>query len=33
VATHDEAIAAMADRAVKIEDGRLFTGSMVSAGK
>jgi putative ABC transport system ATP-binding protein len=33
VATHDDAVAAMADRTVRIEDGRLVAASVASAGE
>jgi putative ABC transport system ATP-binding protein len=33
VATHDEAVAAMADRTVQIEDGRLIAASVAGAGE
>jgi putative ABC transport system ATP-binding protein len=33
VATHDDAVAAMADRTVRIEDGRLIAASVAGAGE
>jgi putative ABC transport system ATP-binding protein len=33
VATHDDAVAAMADRTIRIEDGRLIAASVAGAGE
>jgi ABC-type lipoprotein export system ATPase subunit len=33
VATHDEAVAAMADRTIQIQDGRLIAASATGAGE